>query len=266
MDAIPTSGTALTGPPDETAMATILIPLPTSDFDPTETGVPWRVLNAWEHKIVFATPNGREGQADPRMVTGQGLGPLAPLLKADANGLRAYQEMVQSPAFKQPIAYGDIRTEDFDALILPGGHAPGMKVYLESTMLQARVVEFFEQRKPVGAICHGTVLAARSRRPDGKSVLFGRKTTALIKQMEMSAWLLTFAWLGNYYRTYPQSVEDEVRAALENDSDFQRGPLGLFRDTPKQLERGFVVQDGHYLSARWPGDAHKFATEFAKML
>lgn len=247
-------------------MATILIPIPTSDFDPTETAVPWRVLQAWGHEMVFATPNGLPGTADARMLTGQGLGPLAGLLKADANGVLAYQEMAQSPAFKQPIAYGDIATAQFDALILPGGHAPGMKVYLESTMLQARVAEFFEQRKPVGAICHGTVLAARSRRADGKSVLYGRKTTALLKQMEMSAWLLTFAWLGNYYRTYPQSVEDEVRSVLENERDFQRGPMGLLRDTPKQLERGFTVQDGKYLSARWPGDAHRFATDFVQML
>jgi hypothetical protein len=25
------------------------------------------------------------------------------------------------------------------------------------------------------------------------------------------------------------------------------------------------VRDGHYLSARWPGDAHRFASEFAAM-
>lgn len=28
-------------------MATILMPLPSSDFDPSETGVPWRVLSGW---------------------------------------------------------------------------------------------------------------------------------------------------------------------------------------------------------------------------
>jgi len=26
------------------------------------------------------------------------------------------------------------------------------------------------------------------------------------------------------------------------------------------------VRDGNYLSARWPGDAHRFAGEFAAML
>ncbi len=28
----------------------------------------------------------------------------------------------------------------------------------------------------------------------------------------------------------------------------------------------FVVRDGNYLSARWPGDVHTFARRFAEML
>jgi len=42
--------------------------------------------------------------------------------------------------------------------------------------------------------------------------------------------------------------------------------LPLVRDSANNLNPGFVVQDGNYLSARWPGDAHKFATCFSKML
>ncbi len=37
-------------------MAKILMPLPARDFDPTETGVPWRVLTERGHDVVFATP------------------------------------------------------------------------------------------------------------------------------------------------------------------------------------------------------------------
>src|SRR4029077_8022446 len=41
-----------------------------------------------------------------------------------------YLEMEQSDAgFRRPISYGEIRAADFDALILTGGHAPGMRVY-----------------------------------------------------------------------------------------------------------------------------------------
>jgi protease I len=247
-------------------MATILVPIPATDFDPTETAVPWQILAPLGHRMVFAAPDGTPGQADPRMLTGRGLGLLAPILMADANGRRAYEAMARSEAFRQPLRYEDIKTGDFDALLLAGGHAPGMRPYLESNLLQTHVAEFFAQGKPVGAICHGVLLAARSRNKAGQSVLSGKTTTALTKLLEMSAWAATCTWLGRYYRTYDESVEDEVKRALARPSDFVRGPPALKRDSPENLQPGFTVLDGHYLSARWPGDAHRFGTEFGKLL
>lgn len=247
-------------------VATVLIPLPDHDFDPTETGVPWRTLRQRGHRIVFATPNGKIAHADPRMVTGEGLGILAPLMKADRNGRSAYEHMCQCEEFRHPIAYHDLRPENFVGIILPGGHARGMREYLESSRLQSIVAEFFACNRPIGAICHGVLLAARSRRQDGRSVLYGKRTTALTKLMELTAWALTRLYLGDYYRTYPVTVEDEVRAALAAPEDFIRGPISIIRDSPSNLDVGFTVRDGNYLSARWPGDAHRFANEFASML
>jgi protease I len=215
---------------------------------------------------VFATPGGRPGQADPKMVTGTGLGILAPFLKADANGRSAHDEMARSAEFNHPIPYAEIRPAEYAALLLPGGHAPGMRPYLESNLLQSTVAEFFVQAKPVGAICHGALLASRSRGAAGKSVLYGRKTTALLKTMELAAWALTCVHLGSYYRTYRITVEDEVRTALAGPDDFLSGPSALRRDSPSNLDLGFTVRDASYLSARWPGDAHRFARDFCMML
>jgi len=89
---------------------------------------------------------------------------------------------------------------------------------------------------------------------------------ALTKLMELTAWALTCLYLGDYYRTYPTTVEDEVRAALAAPEHFVRGPISVVRDSPSNLAAGFTVRDGNYLSARWPGDAHRFANEFALML
>lgn len=247
-------------------MPSVLIPLPTRDFDPTETAVPWRLLRAQGHRVVFATPEGRPGEADPKLVTGDGLGVLAPLLRADAAGRAAYAELTQAMEFQHPISYGEIVVTNFDALLLPGGHAPGMRPYLESTRLQAIVAEFFQRDAPIAAICHGVLLAARSRESAGKSVLYDRKTTALTKTMELTAWTLTWLYLGDYYRTYPVTVEDEVRAALARTSDFIAGPMPIRRDSADRPDIGFTVRDGNYLSARWPGDAHRFGGEFAAML
>lgn len=247
-------------------MATVLMPLPAQDFDPSESGVPWRVLTQRGHRVVFATPDGQPPQADPRMLTGEGLGPCKRLLRADGNGRSAYAEMASSPAFSTPIRYDRIEALDVDALLLPGGHAPGMREYLESHLLQGLVSAMFVAQKPVGAVCHGVVLVARSLGSDGLSVLHGRKTTALLKTQELLAWSVTRPWLGDYYRTYPQTVQDEVTEALATPADFIFGTAPLLRDAPGKLARGFALRDGNYLSARWPGDLHRFAADFVAML
>jgi protease I len=245
----------------------ILMPLPVKDFDPTEAGVSYAVLADAGHTFTVATPDGTRSEGDGRMLTGEGLALWKGMLRADANGRDAHARLAASEAFHRPIRHDAVKVEAFQALVLPGGHAPAMRTYLESVPLQQTVAAFFAQGKPVAAICHGVVVAARSRDvATGKSVLHGRRTTALVAWMELSAWALTGLWLGRYYRTYPQTVEAEVRSVLSSSADFLRGPFSSARDSTTQLQRGFTVRDGNYLSARWPGDAHRFATEFAAML
>jgi hypothetical protein len=81
--------------------------------------------------------------------------------------------------------------------------------------------------------------------------------------MERLAFYLTSWKLGRYYRTYPAYVEAEVREALASAGDFVRGPVTLVqRGTRENHEAAFVVQDGRYVSARWPGDAYLFTERF----
>ena len=250
-------------------MPTVLIPLPARDFDPSEVAIGWRVLTDHGCTVRFATPDGRPAEADPLMLTGVGLDLwgwlpgvrrvklLGLALRADANARRAYAELVADPAFRQPLGYADLRREDWDGLYLPGGHwARGMRTYLESPELLLFVGEVFAADKPVAAICHGVLVAARARDASGRSPLHGRRTTCLPKVMERAAYWST-AWLrGSYYRTYPEYVEDEVRAALADPRQFERGPLQLLRRGTRDDDGpAFVVEDGSYVSARWPGDA-----------
>ena len=246
-------------------MAQVLIPLPSCDFDPTEAAIPWLVLSRQGHQVRFATPGGTAASADPRMVAGTGLGPWKAILRADKRGREAYAAMQADAAFREPWSYAQAATQPIDGLILPGGHAPGMRPYLESTVLQQIVSAAFAAGRPVGAICHGVLLAARTRDAGGKSVLHGRKTTALTRALELGGWLMT-PWLGSYYRTYPLTVQAEVTAALAQPDHFVAGPPAFLRDSPEHPGRGFTVRDGNYLSARWPGDAHRFAAEFAGIL
>ncbi|MES2396883.1 MAG: type 1 glutamine amidotransferase domain-containing protein [Bacteroidota bacterium] len=246
----------------------VIIPIPTYGFDPTEVAIPWKLLSDKNFDVQFSTPDGKKAKADTKMLTGENLGIWKGVLKARKDAVQAYNEMETSEAFCDPIKYSELKENDFDAILLPGGHDKGVKEYLESSILQQLIVEFFKAKKPVAAICHGVVLVARSiDRDEKKSVIHNYKTTSLLKTQELTAYTMTKLWLKDYYLTYPEiTVQDEVTSVLSDKNNFLTGPTPLFRDDLKHLERGFAVRDGNYLSARWPGDAYKFSLEFIKML
>jgi putative intracellular protease/amidase len=245
-------------------MPRVLVPLPDRDFDVTEVAVPWRVLTDSGVDVVFATERGGNAPvADPRLLDGVLFGQLG----ADPEPKQFYRELLRDGAFQAPLAWSELRAEDYDGLLLPGGHAPGMRQYLASQTLRDVVLAFWATGRPVGAICHGVVVLARTVDPaTGRSVLSGRRTTCLPKFMERSAYFLTAWKLGRYYRTYPAYVADEVAAALAQPADYVRGPRSLTRGTATDDGPAFVVEDGNYLSARWPGDAYLFATRFRALL
>ncbi|MFN2107123.1 MAG: type 1 glutamine amidotransferase domain-containing protein [Candidatus Promineifilaceae bacterium] len=244
----------------------VLIVLPDRDFDPTETSVPWHYLKEAGYDVRFATPSGEPGEADSRLIE-KGFSVLSPIFMTRPEVVELYREMAAGEHYQNPLVYEAVREADFKAILIPGGHAQGMKLMLESEIMQRRIVEFFAANKPVGAICHGVLLLARSIDPQtGKSVLYGRKTTALPKKYEWPAWRVTSPWLDDYYRTYPVAVEDEVKASLADEDDFLGGPLIHIRDTEEHPERGFIVRDGNYLSARYPGDCYRFGESFVELI
>lgn len=159
------------------------------------------------------------------MLTGVLLGQLG----AEPEPKRFYDEMARSPEISKPVAWtGALDLGAYDALLLPGGHAPGMRQYLGSEDLQGVIRAFWATGKPVAAICHGVLPLARA------GVLRGKKTTCL---------------------------------PLADPADFVRGPRVLTRrGTRDDDSPAMVVEDGAYVSARWPGDAYLFAKKLIERL
>lgn len=238
-------------------MTRLLMPLPSEEFDPTEAAIPWQRLRGANIDVVFATPDGRPARCDPMSLTGVVFGQIG--AKPDAK--EAYRALEEDPAFLSPIRYQDIKASEYDAVHLSGGHAPGMKPYLESKILQAQIVEFFSLGLTVSAVCHGQVLLARSIDPlTQKSVLHGRRATALTKLLERTGFWLTVWTLGRRFRTYPEYVQDEVSRAIGDASKFETGP------TPPSYDKGFTVTDGNLITARWPGDADELGRRLVEAL
>jgi hypothetical protein len=72
------------------------------------------------------------------------------------------------------------------------------------------------------------------------------------------------------------SVQQEVTRALARPEDFldvapdapdhKAKTSGRARDTASDSRPAWVVRDGSYVSARWPGDVHTFARTFSEVL
>ncbi|MFI8364259.1 type 1 glutamine amidotransferase domain-containing protein [Streptomyces sp. NPDC085612] len=244
----------------------ILFLLPAGDYDPTEAAVPWAALKDAGFDVRFATPDGKVALADPRL-TDLGFSWLSPWLMTRRAELAAYRRLTEDPRFLAPVAYEAVDPEDVTGLFIPGGHATGMRTLLEDTTAQRLFAGAFTRGLPVGAVCHGVLLAARATDPaTGRSVLHGRRTTALTSLLELTGWNLTRLWLGRYYRTYRTTVQQEVTAALADPRHFLAGPVLPLRDTAARPGRGFAVRDGNYVSARWPGDCHRLAAEYLDLV
>jgi putative intracellular protease/amidase len=179
-------------------------------------------------------------------------------LGAGPRGRADYKAMAACADYQRPIRYADINVDDYDALLLAGGHAPGMKQFLESSVLQEKTAQFFQQEKCVGAICHGLLVLARSIDPEtGRSVLYDYKTTSLTKLLEMTGYACTFWLLGRRFRTYDIYVQDEVRAALQDRRQYSTGLIPF----------PHVVVDRNLVTARyWLFDAEAYARTFADVV
>lgn len=241
----------------------VLIILPDRDFDVTEVAVPWFLLHRRGHDVVFATEHGTVPQCDPYLLTGVVLGQLG----AEPLAKQMYFEMQNDPAFLNPITWQSIEPEEYGGLILPGGHASGMRQYLGSKVVQYKVAQFWQLDRPIGAICHGVLVLARTILPEtGKSVLNGMHATCLPEFMEQTAYFSTCCCRGRYYRTYKRTVQDEVVEALGRRGSFFRGPITFTRGTPWDNSHAYVVEHHHLITSRWPGDAFLFARRFIARL
>jgi len=244
----------------------IIAPLPDRDFDVTESAVTWKILTQGGVKVHFCTENGHVANCDPLLINGLPFG-----LGAEEYAIRLYEEMAACQEFQNPFKWEEVDFMSYHGVLLVGGHAQGMKQYLESKVLQEKLAEYFPEtlaggRKVLGAICHGTVLLSRVIDPlTGIPVLSNRKTTTLPFYLERAGYFLTFWKLGMYFRTYEKYVEDEVRECLSNPENLLLGPCNWFGDR-KSPEKAFVCVDENYVSARWPGDTPIFAKTFLEIL
>lgn len=121
-----------------------------------ETMVPFQALSMVGHTVHAVCPDKKAGQSIRTAIH-------------DFEGDQTYSEK-PGHNFALNADFADVRAEDYDALLVPGGRAP------EYLRLNAKVIElvkaFDAAKKPIAAVCHGAQLLAAA------GVLKGRACSA----------------------------------------------------------------------------------------
>lgn len=245
----------------------VLFILPDYDFDPTEVTVTYNIMKGAGMKVRFATENGKQPSGDAKQLEreNQALG----YILASSEVKRDYYRMENLDEFKEPLSWNEISFTDYDALYLPGGHAPGMKQYLENETLREKVREYWGTKKPVGASSTGVLVLSRTPRSGNSqfSLIRNKRTTCLPKFLERTHYLLSKMKYDSIYTPGFKTCEDEVIASLSSIEKYFRGPLLSVAGKDTFFDNnGFTVIDRNYISSRWPGDANTFAFQFAQLI
>ncbi|OBY88991.1 protease [Pseudomonas sp. AU11447] len=121
-----------------------------------ETMVPFQALLMVGHTVHAVCPDKKSGQSIRTAIH-------------DFEGDQTYSEK-PGHNFALNANFADVRADDYDALLIPGGRAP------EYLRLNAKVIElvkaFDAAKKPIAAVCHGAQLLAAA------GVLKGRACSA----------------------------------------------------------------------------------------
>lgn len=91
------------------------------------------------------------------------------LVSPEAGSIQGYNHLDEGDTFSVDHAVADVDADRYDGLVLPGGVANPDALRMNSDAV-AFVKSFFEQKKPVAAICHAPWLLVEADVVRGRSV------------------------------------------------------------------------------------------------
>ncbi len=121
--------------------------------------------------ITIASPKGGAMPVDPRSL---------PTLEQE----KAWQSAIA--ASKQTVKLSEVKSTEFDAIFLPGGHGP-MFDLPDNSALQQLLREFREDGKIIAAVCHGPAGLVGATLTDGTPLVKDKVLTSYTNSEEIAA-------------------------------------------------------------------------------
>ena len=212
---------------------------------------PVKMLREAGHSITFATPTGRAPTLDKGSINPMFFG-------GDTQALQQHLDLLNSLAVTSPTQSPvisltrvvQIGYEQFDAVFVPGGHAP-MQDLLVSSELGKLLSEFHRRGKPTALVCHGPI-ALLSTLPNANEF-----TAALARSNKAAAPQWIYA---GYRMTVFSNAEEEASKAQLNGGEMKFYPQTALEQAgakfqAKDLWQANVVEDRELITGQNPASA-----------
>jgi putative intracellular protease/amidase len=186
----------------------------------------WEFSNAG-YTVDIASPDGGEikvdGFSDPE--------DASKYAAWDYLSLGFLKDPAKAALMKNTIKLSNIDPNAYKAILVCGGQGP-MYTFIDNTELHKFFVDFYRTGKPTAAICHGTCILLKTKLPNGKFLVEGRKWTGFANSEENYA----DAYVGKQIQ--PFRIED--LAHKMTDTKFVTAPMFS----------AYAVQDGNLITGQ----------------
>jgi len=206
---------------------------PTGWFLP-ELAHPYDIL-APKAEFTFASPKGGVAPLDPASVEAFAKDESSTNFHKNKKALWENTEKLENLAGK---------ASDFDAIFYPGGHGPMFDLVSDKASQQL-IADFYNQGKPVAAVCHGPAVLLHVTLPSGEPLVKGKEVTGFTNDEEEQF---------NYTKYMPFLLETEL--------DKKSG--GKFVKAEPWAEK--VVVEGNLITGQNPASAKGVGLALAKAL
>ncbi len=141
------------------------------------------------------------------------------------------KDPAKAALLKNTIKLSAVNPKDYKAIMVCGGQGP-MYTFYENEPLQKFFTDFYLTGKPTAAICHGTCILLKTKLPNGKYLVEGKKWTGFANSEENYA----DAYVGKPIQ--PFRIEDLA------------GKMPNSKFTVALMFESFAVQDGNLITGQ----------------
>ncbi|SFR56787.1 Putative intracellular protease/amidase [Pseudidiomarina maritima] len=199
-----------------------------------EFAAPYYAFKDAGAEVVLASPKGGQPPIDPNSE------------QADAQTnatVRLFEDEAAMTQLANTLKLSDVTADEFDAIFYPGGHGPLWDLSQDPLSI-GLIQQFWEQDKPVAAVCHAPAVLVNAKTPAGDPIVKGRKVSGFTNSEEAAVGLTDVV---------PFLLEDKLK---------ELG--GLYEKVDDW--KPYAVVDGNLITGQNPASSEAVAEQLLKKL